>query len=168
MWLSEMLPTIAGFLNFKSIARLYSCSKECKENLATVFISQAHPNALKIIAKQLIAERSRVPSMPTMTVREEGLLRFSDFDAEGNGPTTLFRVAVKEDGTIEISTAYGANNGPFTTVLGHAQAVLTLDPLEPMRRGRVVVNGTNTVEYTDGIVLRDALGWCPLLMPSDS
>ena len=168
--MSELLPTVAGFLDFKALARVCGCSKECAKSLAEAFQSQAHPSAVKLVAVQIIAERMRAPcaERPAMVVRSDVRLQFSNLDEGGAGMMTLFGVDVQDDGSIKISAAYGTNDGEVMTSVGHASAILTLDPLKPMRCGKVRISDAeaviSTIEYRDGISLREAMGWCPLIM----
>jgi hypothetical protein len=99
MWLNEgLVISIAKFLDFKGLSRLCFASKQCEQFLRTEFITKAHPNAMNLIAHQIVTQRRRQPSNPftNMLVRDASFIVFTNYNEERVGEMSTFWVRVDE------------------------------------------------------------------------
>ena len=179
MWMDDgVLTTIAGFLDFNSLARLCFTSKHCLQLLLKDFKTKSYPLTLSTLAAQIIAERLRVPADPFIVerIRHKRIIHFDEASEENVGQSTVFWARIIDDKLI-ISCFYGFISDGVCNVMGLTEATITPDRSKPMRRGRVLIEqrtytldviGTRTLEYVDGLDLRQVLEWCPLAMPTQA
>jgi hypothetical protein len=171
----EVIATIAGYLDLKSIARMCSVSTPIFTYLIKGFNEKAHPYAVAYMANQIMDQRKRTLSGFEMETRNQTLARFFNLDTRGHGHETFIEINVAENRRwFSIKTSYCHREGAFSTALSHVEANIYPSNEKPTRNGTVTVTKHDTgfsssFEYANGIDPKVAIEtWCPLLLAASS